>query len=635
DIFFSFLFIFILQLLYEMCIDPLTSSPTMELLCSKKYNFFVKHLKSLCAASLSRRDSSQTLHISILHQIAWLLKLLCFELHYADIEDPNHLTACRSILTELFGAKLAECGIDHEGSSSIPDAEAKVASTGGIKKNKILELLGAIQCKAGDASLKMSQFVSDSKFLSLAEDALSSSKDIEKGVYYTSERGDRLIDLASFSGKLWQVLLFFLLNFSVGEAELNIAKEAIQQLLRWGWKYNRNLEEQAAELHMLTSWSQIVEVCVSQRISFLENQSDVIFQLLDSSLEASGSHICSLKIAQILTQVGLTCMAKLRNDRFALITEFTSDTVTSLDIIMNQKLWNGPCHSVLFKLIAAILRHESSEALRRRQYALLLSYLQYCWHLVDSDVSMMILQFFSVEELDEDLDLEKVDKDQAELERLNFAVIRKEGQPFLDKVIKDATQGSELIRTMSLYVLDALLAIDSEKFFLGQLQSRGFLRTCLMSISDFSYQDGGHSITTMQHLCTLEAELSLLLRISHKYGKSGLQVLISMGSLQHISACKALYLPMKHLAPRIGRNYVDVDRKRLVTAPILRYLFSLTSIVDASELFEVKNKVVREVMEFIKGHQILFDQILQEDPLDADVLSLELIYLVVSLLSKV
>lgn len=44
------------------------------------------------------------------------------------------------------------------------------------------------------------------------------------------------------------------------EAEKGELRESIQQLLRWGWRYNKNLEEQAAQLHMLTGWSQIVEV---------------------------------------------------------------------------------------------------------------------------------------------------------------------------------------------------------------------------------------------------------------------------------------------------------------------------------------------------------------------------------------
>lgn len=33
---------FFLQLLYELCLDPLTCGPTMDLLSNKKYQFFVK-----------------------------------------------------------------------------------------------------------------------------------------------------------------------------------------------------------------------------------------------------------------------------------------------------------------------------------------------------------------------------------------------------------------------------------------------------------------------------------------------------------------------------------------------------------------------------------------------------------------
>ena len=58
------------------------------------------------------------------------------------------------------------------------------------------------------------------------------------------------------------ILDFQLCSFD-NELELNNLREMVQQLLRWAWKYNRNLEEQAAQLHMLTSWSQIVEVLIS------------------------------------------------------------------------------------------------------------------------------------------------------------------------------------------------------------------------------------------------------------------------------------------------------------------------------------------------------------------------------------
>lgn len=44
----------------------------------------------------------------------------------------------------------------------------------------------------------------------------------------------------------------------------------------------------------------------------------------------------------------------------------------------------------------------------------------------------------------------------------------------------------------------------------------------------------------MQRAQTLEAELALLLRIGHKYGKSGAQVIFSMGALEHIASCRAV-----------------------------------------------------------------------------------------------
>lgn len=49
----------------------------------------------------------------------------------------------------------------------------------------------------------------------------------------------------------------------------------------------------------------------------------------------------------------------------------------------------------------------------------------------------------------------------------------------------------------------------------------------------------------------------------------------------------------------------------------------------------MKNKVVREMIEFIKGHQLLFDQILQEDLSVADELTMEIVNLAVGILSKV
>ncbi|XP_008457616.2 nuclear pore complex protein NUP205 isoform X2 [Cucumis melo] len=634
----ALLYEFGFQFLYELCLDPLTSGPVIDLLSNKKYYFFVKHLDTIGVVPLPKRNN-HTLRVSSLHQRAWLLKLLAIELHAADLSSPIHREACQSILAHLYGMEIVDTGSGLVFLLQNHVVEPGIRTT---SKSKALELLEVVQFRTPDTSIKLPQVVSNMKYELLTKDILGNPSTSQKGgIYYYSERGDRLIDLTSFCDKLWQKFNSDnpQLNNIGSEAELEEVKETIQQFLRWGWKYNKNLEEQAAQLHMLTSWSQTIEVTVSRRISSLENRSDILFQLLDASLSASASPDCSLKMAYLLCQVALTCMAKLRDERYSCPGGLNADSVSCLDIIMVKQISNGACHSILLKLIMAILRNESSEALRRRQYALLLSYLQYCQNMLDPDVPASVLQVLLLNEQDgDDMDLQKIDKNQAELAHANFSILRKEAQSILDVVLKDATQGSEPGKTISLYILDALICIDHDRFFLNQLHSRGFLKSCLISISNVSLQDGAHSFDSLQRACTLEAELGLLSRISHKYGKFGAQLLFSTGALEYLASCRVVNL-------QGGLRWVDmnphrdvagnINKRQSIITPILRLLFSLTSLVDTSEFFEVKNKIVREVVDFIKGNQRLFDQILGEDVSEADDVTLEQINLLVGSLGKV
>ncbi|KAK9071344.1 hypothetical protein SSX86_009912 [Deinandra increscens subsp. villosa] len=187
----------------------------------------------------------------------------------------------------------------------------------------------------------------------------------------------------------------------------------------------------------------------------------------------------------------------------------------------------------------------------------------------------------------------------------------------LEIAIKDATQGNESGKIMALFVLDALICIDHEKFFLSQLQSRGFLRSCLTSISNVSYQDNVHSVDPLQRLCALEAQFALLLRISHN------RIFFTQGSLRRFDTS-------------FGKDsFADIHRQRMVVSPSLRLVFSLTSLVETSDFFEVKNKIVCEVVDFVKGQQLLFEQVLRQDVADADELAMEQMNIVVGILSKV
>ncbi|OEL25614.1 Nuclear pore complex protein NUP205 [Dichanthelium oligosanthes] len=553
---------FSFQLLYELCLDP----------------EYKEHVGTIGVAPLPKRNSNQSLRISMLHEINTLDQINWSPAHSSNALSPEAMP--------YWGTGL----------------------------RRVLDLLGVLQFRCPDTSMKYPQLLSNLGVESKIEEILRNSATSEfGGVYYYSERGDRLIDLDAFHEKLLQILQE--LNSQLNESEKAELKESVHHLLKWAWRYNKNLEEQAAQLHMLTGWSQIVEVAVSRRMSLLEDRSQLLFELLDASLSATMSPDCSVKMAYVLTNVSLTCMAKLRDERFICPAGADSDAVTCLDIISSKQLPNASCNSLLFKLVMAILRNESSETLRRRQYALLLSYFQYCRSILDSDVPPSVLRFLLLEEQegdDDDFTLQKVLKEHNELANANFSIIRKEAQAIVDLVTRDAVHGSEAGKAISFYVLDALISIDHEKYFLNQLQSRGILRSCLSDVTHFLlklsmmlkshqcfatilgfmvvFQDSSFASESSQRFCTVDAQFSLLLRISHHYGKHGSQILLSMGALQNLSSCNLMGVQKKGNSRAIS-NIVkeragEIDKKRSLVAPVLRIVTSFTSLVDSADFLE-------------------------------------------------
>ncbi|KAG2649317.1 nuclear pore complex protein NUP205-like isoform X3 [Panicum virgatum] len=625
---------FSFQLLYELCLDPLTCVPVMDLLSTKKYQFFSKHVGTIGVTPLPKRNTNQSLRISMLHERAWLLKMLALALHLSDVSSPVYREACVAILYHTFG----QCADNFQSTSLVHSCDA---STGIANRNKVLDLLEVLQFRCPDTSVKYPQLLSNLGVESKIEEILRNSATCELGgVYYYSERGDRLIDLDAFHGKLLQISQE--LNSQLSEPEKSELRESFHHLLKWAWRYNKNLEEQAAQLHMLTGWSQIVEVAVSRRMSLLDDRSQLLFELLDASLGATTSPDCSVKMAYVLTNVSLTCMAKLRDERFICPAGADSDVVTCLDIISSKQLPNAACNSLLFKLVTSILRNESSETLRRRQYALLLSYFQYCRSIVDSDVPPSVLRILLLEEQeadDDDFTLQKVLKEHNELAQANFSIIRKEAQAIVDLVTKDAVHGSEAGKAISFYVLDALISIDHEKYFLNQLQSRGILRSCRSDITNYLSKDSSFTSESSQRFCTVDAQFSLLLRISHQYGKHGSQILLSMGVLQNLSSCNLMGVQKKGnsraISNTIKERAGEIDKNKSLIAPVLRIVTSFTSLVDSADFLEVKNKIVREIVDFAKQHQSVFSSILRENVSGANLFTLERLSLVVSILSKV
>ncbi|KAG0620095.1 hypothetical protein M758_4G188900 [Ceratodon purpureus] len=635
------------QLMYELCVDPITCGPVVELLRGEKYEFFSKHLDTFVCEPLPKRSTNQQLRVSSLQQRAWLLKLVALELHLGDMDVVVHRDSCRRLLSRLFLREPPgwETGMP----SNLMPARMTITTTDfNIHKVKVLELLEILQFQLPEAHSEFPPELHALKEELKVDEILGSPATVDQGgVYHISERGDRLIDLSAFRDLLWQEYkrLEVQYNLLVNGQKQSELREALQQLLRWAWKRNKNLEEQAAQLHMLVGWSQLVEIAISRRFHFLGSRTHVLFEILDASISATISQDCSLRMAFLLSQVALTTMAKLQEQSIVSPGEGDStDDVTYLDVLSTVRLSNSACHTILSKLLASILRSESSEGLRRRQYATLLSYFHYCQGMVNRDLPLSVMRALLVEGRDgeEDMEIEKLDRDQAELAQLNFSLLKRDATALVDVVSRDATNGSEVGKSMAYYVLDALLAVDHHQVFLSQLQSRGLLHSCLAEISSNSYQAILlPSAESMRRLYTLESELALLLRVGYHNRKRGAQTLYAMGALRHLSSCRAIDA---HLTDDAKWEQVKIgvgmpsqhDRQHQLVSPVLRLVLCFTALIDTTEATDGgRDEVALEVLEFIKSHQGLLDRILRDDTPGVHLADLDELQLATAILSKV
>ncbi|KAF6166344.1 hypothetical protein GIB67_015890 [Kingdonia uniflora] len=158
-------------------------------------------------------------------QREWLLKLLALELQTGDMTSPTHREMCQNMLSQIFVCDMGESELDLRTSNPLFFAmtltmpkldlllrlsliDIELGLTGGLYV-RVLELLDVFLFRSLDTSVRYSQFVLNTKYNLQVENILGNPSTSEKdGVYYYSERGDRLIDLALFRDRLWQVTTF-------------------------------------------------------------------------------------------------------------------------------------------------------------------------------------------------------------------------------------------------------------------------------------------------------------------------------------------------------------------------------------------------------------------------------------------
>lgn len=650
------------ELLYALCTDPVTSGPTTELLRSPRYEFFVHHVERVACQPLPRRSSNQALRISNLQQRAWLLKILAFALHVADTDIHQQQENCQRLLTLLFLPGALQ-GSDEDSGGAIVLHDAAARKHPSPTKPLILELLDLLLFQLHgtqqQASPEVQAFQQDLKVNELVE---SQATVEEGGIYTRSERGDRIIDIEAFKEALLREykkmelagVLAGPLSGPPGPSSSQMAdrlREAVQASLKWAWKLNWHQQEASAQLHLLLAWCQLVEVTLSRRYELLDarRRPSILFGILDASLEAMDSADCSLQMALPLSQVVMTLVAKLQEQSLAVPhNSDVSDDVTWIDLLTRARLPTSACHSILSGLVRALLRHETSEALRRRLYATLVSYLNYSRGAAKWDVPPSVLRASLLDGVagDEDSEIERVEREQAELVEGNYAILKHEAAAIVDLAARDAAHGSELGRALAYSALGALVAEDAEQpVFMSQLQSRGLLQACLADLSMESYRAVLFpSAEAVRKLYLVGTQLSLLLRVSHQQRPRGAAALFSMGALRAVAQCRALDVSvadadvgLEDLAAAGASIPSQRERHHQVVAPLLRLVYAITGLVDnaAAPGSKGQDDVVVQACQLVHAHEALFSRILLDASPTPRLADLEELELATAILSRV
>ncbi|XP_039139865.1 uncharacterized protein LOC120277179 [Dioscorea cayenensis subsp. rotundata] len=81
-----------------------------------------------------------------------------------------------------------------------------------------------------------------------------------------------------------------------------------------------------------------------------------------------------------------------------------------------------------------------------------------------------------------------------------------------------------------------------------------------------SHTDGWCLVQSFQRLSALQADLGLMLRISHKCGKVGAQILRSMVVLEHLASSRVVDMQIKGTFKQggneVGRDPIRIDKRR-------------------------------------------------------------------------
>lgn len=487
------------HLIYKLCADVHTSSPTMRYLRYREDFFYgqfkampvrLDHYGSGSSGSIITSDGVRSTVdyaslLAQLHQRAWLMKTVALELHLTT--NGGQRSHTQRLLELMFSnANISQPTDDEDSEMDGKDSDM----TNVFGKSRFQQPL-----------MKMLEILNS---LNFAWKDSFSQEDIE--LYYfaslnlenhlqVNERGCSVYDIRAIYASLLAWQNQFEKQGSITSAgHRQSIKLEIKRILQYYIAENHNRELLHARLHCLEAWKQVVEIALAKCFDLLptDTRESILYDLISALLPKINDEAGHKIMAESLSNVVLSLMTKLRQDRHR---QAVLQAAVALDDSTALRLPADRLHVIFKGLVEAVQKPGTSVSMRGNIYTVLVNYLQY----TSSERDLVTMgsgspflgkgpersMFIGVED-SSSLDVSgsfianSIGSGQrATLEAGNIAIVNAAGDRFFEVLCRDASDGNDVWKTTAFTALDALSVLtkrEKNNRVLQYVVKRNFLK---------------------------------------------------------------------------------------------------------------------------------------------------------------
>ncbi|KAI0042606.1 hypothetical protein FA95DRAFT_1610066 [Auriscalpium vulgare] len=623
------------RVVYHLCMHPRTSDFTMRYLRTRE-DFFVRQLVALpfkIPAALvptievqfadgARVETTVSILSSYLRLRSYVFDLIALDLHF--LTNRNHLKSVSELLELIYGN-------EQQKYSAVDNWEDEVFQPSNDIGQSHMRIIEYVQSLAFEWVDSLGPEALDLQFLG----NLNLSTCIR-----TDDKGCDVVDQGA-------VLSLLSTTKHTLQAQGQIITPAQQDRLVTEIAFvlescaaeNHRREVSYAQTTSFEAWRRLVDMTLVKCFARLprDRRETILSDLLHELPPIIRASNTSESTSVLLSEVSLSLITKLREDRHSqqLIHGFESEA----GALPAERLY-----TVLRSLLECILDHRI-ELVRGNLYAALINY----FHLVsgdgaDSDTKTLAFgggeESFGFGERSMALILPgqlRHNGTSSTVEGGSLAVLKPLAERLVSVVSRDATDGTEVWKTVAYMLLDCLAHLsrgDKQYTVLSSLVRHGFLASFVRDIkeSDARLQSVlKPDPDDLNSLYVYEAKLSLLIRIART--RQGAERLLEARVLPTLGDCEYL-----DTLPEADQSFIDQDR--FLPSAIQRYhqlFMPALQLVDAilATLGPTHATATAQALEFLTAHRDTIVILLKNDAEEVSLAVLDEVHLMVFLASVV